>query len=368
MTDSGMTHILLIIPRYAPFWGGTELRMRIIAEALSDRGFRFTVLTRRLKWTLPATEDMGGIHVVRLPAPLPLFRFFARRWIARHAGDIDLIHSFRLDKTGMIGAWAAEHCALPHLAEAITNEAEKMLLSEAGRDALQRIALSGIIHALSAGTATALTAGGIAGEKLWLRGNAVDTTLYHPGTQPQNGPLTVLCCGRIERQKGSDTLIAAWKALPAQIRAKARLMLVGTGKWEGRLRAEAAGDSSIIFAGAKAKSQMPALYRSAQIYVQPSRFEGMSNAILEAMACGLPILSTSIGANRGVIENGVNGILVPPDDAAALCTELTRLIEDASLRATLRQGARAKAESHFDLPHLFDDFAACYRRIARSRP
>ncbi|MGB8602864.1 MAG: glycosyltransferase family 4 protein, partial [Rhizomicrobium sp.] len=331
MTDRGMTHILLIIPRFAPFWGGTELRMRAIAEALSARGFRFTVLTRRLKWALPAEEDLGGIHVVRLPASLPLFRFFARRWIARHAGDIDLIHSFRLDKTGMIGAWAAEHCALPHLAEAITNEAEKMLLNEAGRAALQRIAKSGIIHALSAGTAAALTAAGIAGERIWLRGNAVDVSLYRPGPPHSDFPLTVLCCGRIERQKGSDILIAAWNALPAATRAKARLVLVGTGKWEGRIRAAASGDKSVVFAGTVAKAQMPAQYRTAQIYVQPSRFEGMSNAILEAMACGLPILSTSIGANRGVIENGVNGILVPPDDAPALSAELGRLIEDAAL-------------------------------------
>lgn len=359
-----MIRILLIIPRFAPYWGGTELRMRSIAEALQQRGFSFTVLTRRFSWRLPEEEYIAGLHVVRLPAPMPLFRFFTARWIARHQGDIDLVHSFRLDKTGMIGANAAENFGLPHMAEAITNEAEKMLLQQKGRAALVAICDSGVIHTLGQATCDVLTHAGLPPEKIWLRGNAVDTSLYYPNPQPAAGPLTVLCCGRLERQKGSDILIEAWKGLPPVLRATARLVLAGTGKWEKRIRAAAHNVEGVIFAGAVPKAEIPALYRAAHIYIQPSRFEGMSNAILEAMASGLPIISTSIPANRGVIENGLNGLLVPPDDVAALRAALIRLMEDATQRAHYGLMARATAESRFALTDLFNDYTHRYRQLA----
>lgn len=359
-----MIRVLLIIPRFAPYWGGTELRMRTIAEALQQRGFSFTVLTRRFQWQLPGVEDIGGLHIVRLPAPMPLFRFFAARWIARHQGDIDLVHSFRLDKTGLIGAVAAEKFGLPHMAEAITNEAEKMLLRHKGRAALVAICDSGLIHTLGQATTDVLTHAGLPPEKIWLRGNAVDTTLYYPGAQQPDGRLTVLCCGRLERQKGSDILIEAWKGLPPALRATARLVLAGTGKWESRIRAAANDMDEVVFTGAVPKAETPVLYRSAHIYVQPSRFEGMSNAILEAMASGLPIISTSIPANRGVIDNGMNGLLVPPDDVAALRGALIRLMEDAGLRAHLGLMARATATSRFALTDLFDDYTHRYRQLA----
>lgn len=353
--------VLLIIPRFHPYWGGTEIRMRRVAEALTERNFRFTVLTRRLSWKLAAHETVGNIDIVRLPSDRLLFRLFAKTWLTRHRSDFDLIHSLRLDKCGPVGAWGQTHLGLPHLAEIITNEPLKMLGRNSGRHALARIvAGSTLVHCLTGETADILAGAGVMRDKLWVRGNAVDISRFRPdGTPPER---IVLCCGRIERQKGTDVLLDAWERLPPH---DFRLVLAGSGKWEKALRRDA--PANVTFAGTVARDAMPALYRSAQIYVQPSRFEGMSNAILEALASGLPIVSTDIPGNDGVIANDVNGLVVPVDDASALTAALARLIADPQLRADMGRASRKAAEDKYSFPALFYAYEETYRSIAAGR-
>lgn len=361
-------HVVVIIPRFFPYWGGSEIRMRRIMQALMARGFRFTVLTRRMSRETARQENLDGIDVVRLPKWRPLFRASVRHWLSTHRTDVSLVHTVRLDVMGALGAWARAHLSLPHMAEIITYEVPK--LQRKGKSRLLKKIFAGTdcVHCLSEDTADAVRAEGVAAEKIWLRGNAVDSAHFCPSCLKRADihPVTVLCCGRLERQKGTDVLMKAWKMLPAEVAGKAQLLLAGSGRWDEKIRKCAEGLANVRLIGTVAKEAMPELYRQAQIYVQPSRFEGMSNSILEAMASGLPLISTDIGANVGVIEDGVNGYKVPVEDAGALAEALTRLINDQGLRISLGQAGRKYAENRFSFAALYDDFEARYRALAET--
>ena len=99
----------------------------------------------------------------------------------------------------------------------------------------------------------------------------------------------------------------------------------------------------IVFAGAVAREQLGTLYAAADVFVLPSRYEGFGMAYAEAIAHGLPVIGTTAGAIPDTVPPEA-GVLVPPDDAAALVVALRRLIGDPAERARFASGARAAAK------------------------
>ena len=94
----------------------------------------------------------------------------------------------------------------------------------------------------------------------------------------------------------------------------------------------------LVFLGRK--SAVAGYLKLADVFVQPSRWEGLSIAMLEAMSCGLPMIGTPVGGAAEILEDGINGLLVPVDDEEALSTAMGRLLEDTILRETLGSMAR----------------------------
>ena len=102
------------------------------------------------------------------------------------------------------------------------------------------------------------------------------------------------------------------------------------------------------------------------IFVLPSwGDEGVPQAILQAMACGLPVVSTTVGAITEAVADGVTGLIVPPRDVAALGIALARLRDDAALRARLGTAGRARALADFGLDRMLDRMEAVFRAVAR---
>src|ERR1019366_34285 len=130
--------------------------------------------------------------------------------------------------------------------------------------------------------------------------------------------------GRLVSQKGYDILLAAFARLAAS-HGDVSLLVVGSGP-AAALNAEAKVlglNGRVVFAGERA--DVPALLPGLTLYVQPSRFEGMPNALMEAMAAGLPVVASAVDGITELINDGVDGWLVPPGDAATLAAVLTRI-------------------------------------------
>jgi glycosyltransferase involved in cell wall biosynthesis len=172
--------------------------------------------------------------------------------------------------------------------------------------------------------------------------------------------------GRLVPQKGYDVLLTAFAPLAAA-NSDLSLLLIGSGSPES-LRAEAKKlglGARVVFAGER--SDVAALLPGLTLYVQPSRFEGMPNALMEAMATGLPVLASAVDGSAELINDGINGWLVAPGDSTALTTALKRVLEDASGREQMGMQARQTAIERFSQSRMITAYEeilgqACLKR------
>ncbi len=178
----------------------------------------------------------------------------------------------------------------------------------------------------------------------------------------REGEHILLWVGRLDPVKGLDTLIDAVAALLHCV--DARLLLVGDGPEAQRLQQRIARrhleDRASMLGW---RSDVHNLMRSVDAFVFPSRTEGMPNALLEAMAAGLPIVTTDVPGCRDLVTHEREGLLVPADDAAALARAIERLIDDAALARRLAEAARRRAEREFSFDACLSRYLALYREI-----
>lgn len=151
--------------------------------------------------------------------------------------------------------------------------------------------------------------------------------------------------GRIDDYKGAFELLAAYQALPASSRARARLVFAGDGRVEELRQLAAVAGPDVAVHDWLDPEQRDDLLAASDALVLPSHNEGVPMAILEAMAHGLPVIATPVGGIPDVVQDGREGLLVEVGDQGALTAALDRMVADPGLRTLLSKGARATAES-----------------------
>jgi glycosyltransferase involved in cell wall biosynthesis len=184
-----------------------------------------------------------------------------------------------------------------------------------------------------------------------------------PGKQHVSGhePVVMLAVGRLVAKKGFDVLIDALRLLDFDW----RLLIVGDGPLSADLEHAARATTHadrIRFLGARTHAELPGLYHDADVVVVPSVIDadgdrdGLPNVVLEAMACGLPIVGSDVAAIPTAILHRDTGLLVDPGDVHGLAKALDELAKDSDFRDTLGANARARAESQFGLRACTDRF------------
>ena len=186
--------------------------------------------------------------------------------------------------------------------------------------------------------------------KVWPDGkvgvlyNGVDTELFKPSEESHSHKsVVILSVGRLIPRKGFHDLIDALSALSGH---NFELWIVGDGPERERLKLMASAlelAEQVKFLGIQSQEQLVSLYKQADIYCLPTLNEGMSNTILEAMACGLPIVTTEVSGNSELVKD--NGFLVPPSDREALRKSLSQLLGDRELRKSMGRLSRKRAEA-----------------------
>lgn len=210
--------------------------------------------------------------------------------------------------------------------------------------------------------------------------NGVETELFAPASDEMKRPFTIICVARLIERKGQHHLLQALAQLRVTCTQPLRLIFVGTGDAEAQLRGLA--DSlqvaeAVTFKGFVSREQMPTLYREADVFVLPSQQEGMSIALLEAMASGLPVIVTDTGGTAELVTQGQNGEIVPWSDVHALTRALHNLLNAETLRRQMGAESRRRA-LQFGWPVLATRYielcervmlpsAASQRAIGRSR-
>ncbi|HEV2580663.1 MAG TPA: glycosyltransferase family 4 protein [Ktedonobacteraceae bacterium] len=216
-----------------------------------------------------------------------------------------------------------------------------------------------------------LTSRGFRAKQIVRISNGIDASRYHPepALRPDSaGPdRDIVCVARMDYAKGVDVLVHAWSRMmraPAEWRAelRPRLRLVGDGVLMRQMQSivtELGIQDSVEFLGLRA--DVVDLLRQAWAFVLPSRWEGMPNALLEAMACGLPCVATRVSGSEDVIANGINGLLVEPEQPAEMALALRRVIEDTALAHQLGQQAVATVLREYQLPTIVEQCLSLYR-------
>jgi glycosyltransferase involved in cell wall biosynthesis len=243
-----------------------------------------------------------------------------------------------------------------------------------GRATLKQLCTSGVFfQVLSTRCIAYLTSHGIRAERTWHLPNGVDAEKFRPAPDrrpdPASAERAMICVARLVYSKGLDVLLHAWgrmMAEPGEWRAhlEPRLRLVGGGLLREQLErivAELGIGDSVEFLGPRA--DIVDLLQQSWGFVLPSRYEGMPNALLEAMACGLPCVGTRVSGSEDIIADGENALLVEPEQPAQLARALRRIIEDGELAGRLGQRGRLTVLREYQQPVALERCLQFYRRL-----
>jgi len=179
----------------------------------------------------------------------------------------------------------------------------------------------------------------------------------------QNSPV-ILFVGTNMQRKGLPTLIHAAHIVTQKI-PNVKFWIVGEDKTLPEMKKLCINegvDNSFVFWGWKSQEELSELYSQADIFVMPSLTEALGVVFLEAMASGLPVIGTNIGGIPEIIQDGINGLLVPPDDSTALARALTKLLVDVELRKEISGNAQ-KMVQRFSVGRMMETTYQIYSSL-----
>ena len=318
------------------------------AEEARRRGHHVDIVTSRL--------DGGETHpnIVRIGDSLPVrangslaritvgrgLRGALRRAFRRGRYDVVHVHSPLSPSLPMLAMEEAE-CALVGTFHAYFERSWAYMF---GRTYFQRL-MNRLDAAIAVSPAARDATARYFDARWTVIPNGVDTDVFSPMAPP--APLvcgdvpTILHVGRFDPRNGLPALVAAFRALRDRGR-RARLVVVGDGPERDAYRALAAGDPDVVFAG-RVPDGLPGYYAGSAIYACPAVLGSFGITLLEAMACGTPIVCYDTPGFRTVVRDGVEALMTPPDDVERLAGALGRLLDDAALRRRMGEAGRRRA-------------------------
>lgn len=175
----------------------------------------------------------------------------------------------------------------------------------------------------------------------------------------------VLTVGSLDEWKGLDVLIQAM-ALLRDAGVTVRLVLAGEGplRFElERLTRELGLQQQVRFLGQQPRSSVARLFNDCTVFVLASRFETFGLVVLEALACGKAVVGTRVDGILEIVDDGINGLLVEPEDAVALAAAIHRLLGDAALRERLGEAGRIRVKERFQWQRTAENYAHAYVEV-----
>ena len=234
---------------------------------------------------------------------------------------------------------------------------------------------SAYYHILGTRCRPYLTSHSFQAERIVLIPNGVDTDRFKPAPERRPDPArparNIICVARLDYAKGVDVLLHAWKRMMQALteehaHLKPRLRLIGDGALRPqieRLIMDLGILGSVNILGPR--TDIVDLLQASWGFVLPSRWEGMPNALLEALACGLPCIATRVSGSEDIIADGVNGLLVEPEQPIELALALRRIIEDSDLAQRLGQEGRTTVVRDYQLADIARQHLEFYHRLLK---
>jgi glycosyltransferase involved in cell wall biosynthesis len=359
VTDTAPLPLAVVLTSFDP--GGTERQMIELVRRLDPARWavHLACFHRRGAWMARAEESVRSVTVFpvrsfRRPDTLGHMRAFAR-WCRTER--IAVVHTSEL-YSNIFALPAAASAGVP---ARIANRREINPDKSWSQIALQRAAYAcaGRVVANSQAAAARLAAECVPARKVAIVSNGLDLSEYAM-PQPKTRRRTVAMVANLRTEKGHDVLMDAALLVHQHI-DDASFLIVGDGSERSRLERRAAalglGDR-FRFLGHR--EDVPAILQSADIFVLPSRSEAFPNALLEAMAAGLPAVASAVGGMLEMIAHEANGLLVPPGQPKPLAAALERLMTDPVLAGRLGAAARRTVAERYSFERMVAGFERIY--------
>ena len=388
--------VLLLTNRYLPVIGGAERQAEALATGLSARGHLVQVVTRRVTAELERETVIAGVPVRRL-SPVGLskranllivFRVIA--YLLWHGRRYDVIHTFGVGPVGLAAVIAGRLIGRPVILRGASPGAYQQgdhpgiqpplytrllrryvltpgLWRRVLAQAAARIAISQQIEA-------ELDQLGLPAHRI---PNGIDVARWHPaesdaaraalraslGIPPD--VFAVMFTGRLVAGKRIDVLIDALAHLPEQV----HLYLAGSGDHQID-DVTAALQAQVMRLGLMERvhflgliDRVPAYLRAADAFAFASMREGMPNTVLEAMACGVPVVASDIDGVRDVLPDAEYGWLCPAGDVSCFARSLRVVLDDPAAAEMRRQRSLERVQTVFTLDQVVEQYLALYRRV-----
>ncbi len=355
--------VVVVSPRFPPDVGGLEAYVGRLAETLhAEPDCEVTVIATARSWRT-RTETYRGITVIRLSTwgtvsntPVnPWWPVRLRRLLRRLDPDVVSAHA-PVPVLADIATWVSP------VPVVLTYHSGSLAKGRRGVDLLlgayERHVLPRVFARCARLVAVSPVALSYATGRAELVPPGVDSARFRPRTPAECRSSRLLYVGRVERTsrwKGLDVLVDSLVRLRALV-PEVALDMVGDGDdvHDLQVRAKRLGvDDLITWHGAVDHEHLPAFYDRAAVTVLPSLTESESfgMTLVEAMAAGCPVVGSAVGGIPHVIRDGVDGLLVPPGDPAALADAVATLMLDPALRRDLGAAGRQAAETRWDWEH-----------------
>jgi glycosyltransferase involved in cell wall biosynthesis len=306
--------------------------------------------------------------------PLAFFRLI--RFLRRRGYDV--VHTHLFDRQGRVAAYLAGIPVIVTTYHLVTDWDTTGGLSDRVKvfiDSLTSKLNDQIIVVSNDVKRNAIEKGGIDSSKIVTIVNGIDADQY--GVSQDQGSLKadigigdsriILCVGRLDEQKGHAYLVEAAELLRDR-HPDVAVLIVGEGPLRGRLEGQihdAGLEKTVRLLGER--RDIARLLSIADLFVMPSLFEGLPIALLEAMASSRPIVATDVPGIRGVIDDGVDGLLVPPRDASALAKAIEFILGNGGRAASLGNMSGSKARKKYDIRLNVREVEELYRRLSMGK-
>jgi len=349
----------------AESWDG---EVRILRRAAFPLAVSLAYRLQRLMNPQPDPECDAQGHPRRgsaWPRRLSILSYLVSCWwfLRRHRADINLLHAHTAEWVAGFAAWAGSRLDLPVVAkEAMLPVLPAMEAEVPFRRCWEKYRRRAVFFAMTSAIADALQREGVDRRRIALVPNGVELPPEQSDVAGNRDVLMVANFSQGFAHKGFDLLIEAWSQVWRD-GAGFRLVLAGGGDaqpWVLRAR-ELGCAESVAFTGFQ--EELAATYARTAFFVLPSRKEGMSNALLEAMSWGIPAVVSNIPGNLAVVRPGQEGLVVEAGDSSSLAMALRRMCNDPALRVAMGRAARARIAENFSMERVADAALSAYREI-----
>lgn len=375
----------MVIEKFLPIMGGAEIQAERLSSTLVQKGVEVEILTTLPRETKPY-EQINGVKVRRIWIPgFGIFKRLAKitflfRAILKYKNNFDILHIHLGTEPAYAGVRASNYLRKPCIVK-IGNSGQYFDLDRLAKKGPFRLGQRMARYiaknttrfiALNDQMKLDLCRWGATKSQVVSVPNGVP---LHPLITPENRmeyckilglPLNkqiIVCVGKLSHKKNQITLLEGFNKL-CNDGHEAFLIFLGNGSQRNELEQQALKSEfkdRIIFKG-WVNNVLDYLYAS-DVFVLPSTVEGLSNALLEAMSVGLPVVVSNVPGNQTLVRDGVNGFMYEPNDVTALVKALKRVLKDKELASQMGKNARELINERYSLQSVAQQYIDLYNAL-----